>query len=278
MVSEKNKNLVSLVPKPLAEEVATMNAQLIMSRLSFKASQKSVAIRNRYTQKRKAQQQNIQQLQSMLAVNLLNLPTWLEHSKQMIAYSDWINLNQAVKDEVGGRGLRDLVSLGPGEHNPVYTDLLQSFKQNFLVLTPQDEQKIFSYITLFKTLKIKFGVVTFMINYLQPEIQEGWKWAFSQYQWLLENYPAQADKDTKSIDELMSDVVNIYILRMCTQVLKEIVVNKNAKAALDALVAIRFGCTQFKLQKELVYQQVVSWLETRVMSAVKKSPEVAQQT
>jgi hypothetical protein len=26
MVSEKNKNLVSLVPKPLAEEVATMNA------------------------------------------------------------------------------------------------------------------------------------------------------------------------------------------------------------------------------------------------------------
>jgi hypothetical protein len=26
MVGEKNKNLVSLVPKPLAEEVATMNA------------------------------------------------------------------------------------------------------------------------------------------------------------------------------------------------------------------------------------------------------------
>ena len=58
----------------------------------------------------------------------------------------------------------------------------------------------------------------------------------------------------------MSDVVNIYILRMCTQVLKEIVVNKNAKAALDALVAIRFGCTQFingsphfKPQKTLVY-------------------------
>ena len=137
-----------------------------MSRLSFEDSQKSVAIRNRYTQKRKAQQQNIQQLQSMLAVNLLNLPTWLEHSKQMIAYSDWINLNQAVKDEVGGRGLRDLVSLGPGEHNPVYTDLLQSFKQNFLVLTPQDEQKISSYISLFKTLKIKFVVVTFMINFL----------------------------------------------------------------------------------------------------------------
>jgi len=41
----------------------------------------------------------------------------------------------------------------------------------------------------------------------------------------------------------MADVVNIYILRMCTQVVKEIVVNKNAKAALDALVAIRFGCT-----------------------------------
>lgn len=81
MVGEKNKNLASLVPKPLAEEVATMNAQLIMSRLSFKASQKSVAIRNRYTQKKKAQQQNIQQLQHMLAVNLLNLPTWLEHSK-----------------------------------------------------------------------------------------------------------------------------------------------------------------------------------------------------
>ena len=95
-----------------------------MSRLSFKASQKSVAIRNRFTQKKKAQQQNIQQLQHMLAVHLLNLPTWLEHSKQLIAYSDWINLNQAVKDEVGGRGLRDLVSLGPGEHNPVYTDLL----------------------------------------------------------------------------------------------------------------------------------------------------------
>ena len=137
-----------------------------MSRLSFKASQKSVAIRNRYTQKKKAQQQNIQQLQHMLAVNLLNLPTWLEHSKQLIAYSDWINLNQAVKDEVGGRGLRDLVSLGSGEHNPVYYDLLQSFKQNFLVLTPQDEQKISSYISLFKTLKIKFVVVTFMINFL----------------------------------------------------------------------------------------------------------------
>ena len=113
-----------------------------MSRLSFEDSQKCVAIRDRYTQKKKAQQQNIQKLQHILAVNLLNLPTWLEHSKQMIAYSDWINLNQAVKDELGGRGLRDLVSLGPGEHDPVYTDLLKSFKQNFLVLTPQDEQKI----------------------------------------------------------------------------------------------------------------------------------------
>ena len=58
----------------------------------------------------------------------------------------------------------------------------------------------------------------------------------------------------------MADVVNIYILRMCTQVVKEIVINKNAKAALDALVAIRFGCTQFisvtthfKPQKTLVY-------------------------
>lgn len=58
----------------------------------------------------------------------------------------------------------------------------------------------------------------------------------------------------------MADLVNIYILRMCTQVVKEIVVNKNAKAALDALVAIRFGCTQFiigstqfKPQKTLVY-------------------------
>ena len=41
----------------------------------------------------------------------------------------------------------------------------------------------------------------------------------------------------------MADVINIYILRMCTQVVKEFEVNKNAKTALDALVAIRFGCT-----------------------------------
>ena len=71
----------------------------------------------------------------------------------------------------------------------------------------------------------------------------------------------------------MSDIVNIYILRMCTMALKEIVQNKNSKAALDALIAVRFGCTQFKQQKALIYQQVTVWLETKVMTVVKKSPE-----
>jgi hypothetical protein len=51
----------------------------------------------------------------------------------------------------------------------------------------------------------------------------------------------------------MADIINVFILRMCTQVLKEISVTKNSKAALDAMVAVRFGCTQFKQPKELVY-------------------------
>lgn len=51
----------------------------------------------------------------------------------------------------------------------------------------------------------------------------------------------------------MSDIVNIYILRMCTTALSEISVNKNSKGSLDAMVAVRFGCTQFKQQKALIY-------------------------
>jgi hypothetical protein len=51
----------------------------------------------------------------------------------------------------------------------------------------------------------------------------------------------------------MSDIVNIYILRMCTTALREISVNKNSKGSLDAMVAVRFGCTQFKQQKALIY-------------------------
>ena len=91
--------------------------------MSFKASQKCMAIRNRFTLKKKTQLNSIQQLNTILSINLLNFSTWLEKQKQMIAYSEWINLNQAVKEELG-HGLRDLVSLGQGEHNPVYSELL----------------------------------------------------------------------------------------------------------------------------------------------------------
>jgi hypothetical protein len=61
---------------------------------------------------------------------------------------------------------------------------------------------------------------------------------------LNETYPPQIE--TGPVDELLSDIVNIYLLKMSTQALKELTSNKNSKAALDALVAIRFGLTQFK--------------------------------
>lgn len=69
---------------------------------------------------------------------------------------------------------------------------------------------------------------------------------------MLDTYPTQIE--TNQVDELLSDIVNIYILKMSTLALKELTVNRNSKAALDALVAVRFGCTQFKQPKQLIYQ------------------------
>lgn len=94
---------------------------------------------------------------------MLNLPTWLESYKKFQQFSDWVNLNQAVKDELNGTSLRDLAALGSGEHNPVYTDLLQNFKQSFLILTTQDEKTLEGHKRLFKMTKIKYSAVTFMI-------------------------------------------------------------------------------------------------------------------
>lgn len=59
--------------------------------------------------------------------------------------------------------MRDLAALGTGEHNPVYTDLLQNFKQSTLILTAVDEKTLEGHKKLFKMTKIKFCVVTFMI-------------------------------------------------------------------------------------------------------------------
>jgi hypothetical protein len=59
--------------------------------------------------------------------------------------------------------LRDLAALGTGEHNPVYSDLLQNFKQSTLILTAVDEKNLEGHKKLFKMTKIKYSAVTFMI-------------------------------------------------------------------------------------------------------------------
>ena len=144
-----------------------------------------------------------------------------------------------------------MVSIGQGEHNPIYSELLQSFKLNQLVLTLSDETKLLEYQKNFKIQKIKYSVVSFMLTYLQSEVEGSWKYAFSQYQWLLESFPPSID--TNQVDGLLQDIVSVFVLRMSTQAFIEVQANKNFKAALDAMIAVRFGCTQFKQPKEIVY-------------------------
>lgn len=81
------------------------------------------------------------------------------------------------------------------------------------------------------------------MNYLHLE-NDMWKYAFATLQWLKEVHPDSPA--TNDVDNFIMELLNVFVLKMCTQAYKEIVVNKNAKSALDALVACRFGCCQFK--------------------------------
>lgn len=75
-------------------------------------------------------------------MSLLNLPSYLENVRKFQFFSDWLNLNQVIKEEMKGQSLRDLASWGAGEHNPVFSDLLTHYKRSFLVMTDQDEKSL----------------------------------------------------------------------------------------------------------------------------------------
>lgn len=107
-------------------------------------------------------------------VNLVNLAYWFENSKKYSFFSDWLNLNQVVKDEMKGQSLRDLAHWGEGDHNPVYSDLLIHFKQSFLVMSQQDEKSLAEHIQTFKILKQKYVLLDAMMSTLQLQ-NDKWK-------------------------------------------------------------------------------------------------------
>ena len=72
--------------------------------------------------------------------------------------------------------------MGPGDHNPVFNELLALFKLSFLVLTPHDEQSLANNILIYKLLKQKYTISLFMMQNLKLEM-DAWKRGFASFEY-----------------------------------------------------------------------------------------------
>ncbi len=139
-------------------------------------------------------------------------------------FSDWLNLNQVIKEEMKGQSLRDLASWGAGEHNPVFSDLSTHYKRSFLVMTEQDEKSLKQSVFLFKLIKQKHATMCFVMQNCVLE-NDAWKMAYAAYEWA--KNPAYQSEFTSEIDNLLSTLIQVFILRMCTTAYSEIHLNSN---------------------------------------------------
>lgn len=129
-----------------------------------------------------------------------------------------------MKEELNGKSLRDLAKLGAGDHNPIFSDLLQHFKQSFLIMSPTDEATLAQHIQSFKLIKSKYTVASWMMQMMTLE-QDQWKFAFASFEWSRYNLPES--QQTSDIDNMMKTLMQVFVLKMCTTAYREVVINNN---------------------------------------------------
>jgi hypothetical protein len=76
-------------------------------------------------------------MKSIILPQLMNFSNYMQNNKLMV-FSEWILLNQATTEELG-IGMRELCQ---HKTNPIYKQLLGSFKEGFMTMTAQDEETL----------------------------------------------------------------------------------------------------------------------------------------
>lgn len=96
---------------------------------------------------------------------------------------------------------------------------------------------------------------------------------FALFEWNRVYLPS--DKNLDTVESLMNDILQVLLLKMCTDAYKVLVTRtafvskRDEEKGLQTLKACLAGCGQFFTKEDVMVKQVVDWVEHRIISGLK---------
>jgi hypothetical protein len=210
------------------DHVMKTNANFQVEQEQEKARVKIDKIIRRHMTKKRENSANIKQAGTNVTVNLVNLALWLLETK-LPTFVDWIDLNNAVKEELDGISLRELQM---EEHNTIFQLLTENYTRSFLLMSEQDERGLENYKRLFKLHCKKSAILAYMFghfNFNKPMANEQAKWltaygayAFCKVHLLKTEVMKALVNQSLEVKGLMDDVAAVFLLSACLNAMRAV--------------------------------------------------------
>ena len=220
----------------LRNKVSIENNTFLQAHAAFLTKKKADAIRRRFHEKKRQLHESKGQLDQILHIPLLNLCFHL-HGEKRTVFCEWVLLNQSIQEEVPDCGGLRMISVE--KDNLLYKELESEHKPGFLQMSAKDEASLEVHKRSFKEEKRRYAVVSFALKTFSEDVQN-WRPAHQSISYYRER-ALQGKRKEDPLDELLTDLIKVYILDSLTSTMN-LIMTQQGELAVRILTGAAIAC------------------------------------